>query len=204
MKEINFITNIPIKSTSGGWSGMNYNIFKQLEKEFSINLVDNISPPISPISRYVSKALRLLKSRGSFTAFSESRLTRISQLVNQKLNLNSKYNFYHGATPWILIKNNVPYGVYLDCCFKSYISIYQDKNSFSKKQLNKIFALEKQFIESAHAVFFSSTWALNETLNQYSISSKNFFVAGLGSGLDMNPKLEANKDPYFLLGVIPI
>ena len=42
--KINFITNQDINITSGGWSGINFNINKQLIKYLDVNYIGPINP----------------------------------------------------------------------------------------------------------------------------------------------------------------
>lgn len=198
MQKINYITNLSINEVSGGWSGMNFNIFQQLQNFASINLIDSINPPYSKVDRISSKLFRTIGSKGIFPAFTVKRLNNIKTYVEPKLEKDASLNFFHGATPWLHIKNNIPYSLYLDACFGSYISVYHNQSRFSIKQLSYLFEQEAIFLENAKAVFFSSQWALIDCKKKYRISAANFFVAGLGGGLNEADILKEENTPYFL------
>ena len=177
---------------------MNHHIHDQLSKHFKINLLENINPPYSFISRGASKCLRMLSFRGVFTAFSVQRLNRIKSIVQSRLNNAATLNFYHGATPWLHIKNELPYALYLDASFATYIEVYHKQSSFSKHQLQQLFLKESDFLKNATAVFFSSAWALNQTKKKYQLTGDNFFTAGLGGSLKKQTKPCSSTEPYFL------
>ena len=159
---INYITNLDVNNYSGGWSGMNHNVYLQLNQRFDVNLIQNINPSYSLIERIFSKALRLLGLKGIFPAFSAGRLKRIKAQVESRFDTSALINFYHGSTPWVSVNSMLPYAVYLDCCFASYIRVYHDPKHFSIKQLDDLFNKEAKFLKNATNVFFSSRWALNE------------------------------------------
>lgn len=198
MVVINYITNLDVKEFSGGWSGMNHNVYNQLAAEFNVHLVQKVNPPYSSAERLVSKGLRILGLKGSFPAFTRRRLEKIQQLVEERLKQQAHINFYHGATPWLLIRNKRPYAIYLDCCFSSYIRVYHDSKKFSSRQLNYLFRKERDFLQNALCVFFSSKWALQDAVLSYKLSGDNFYVAGLGGGLQLNEVKRSINDKYFL------
>ena len=107
-------------------------------------------------------------------------------------------DFYHGATPWILVKKERPYAMYLDACFFTYISVYLNKDAFSTRHLKYLFDKEAAFIDHAAVVFFSSSWSLEQTKKAYGLTGKNFLVAGLGGNVPVPDAYNPEYDPYFL------
>src|SRR5688572_21628359 len=198
MTVVNYITNLDINRYSGGWSGMNHHIHQQLSRKFKINLIQNVDPPYLLNERIVSKAFRLAGLKSIFPAFSKSRLTMIKKQVEDKIGNKGIFNFYHGSTPWILVKNKLPYALYLDCCFNSYISVYHDKEEFSKSQLEELYKKEADFLSNAQYVFFSSRWALKDAEASYKLKGDNFLVAGLAGALNFETGIAEKSDPYFL------
>ena len=197
--KINYITNLSVQDSSGGWSGMNFNVFRQLADKFEINTIEKINPPYGIPAKIISKLLRSVGMKGSFPAFTAARLNRITKLVEEKIQNDAAYNFYHGVTPWIYVKNKLPYALYTDACFATYIGVYHDDSRFGQRQLNRIFNKEKEFLSKADVVFFSSEWALEDTKKCYGLAGNNFSVAGLGGGYEKKTiiKVEATA-PYFL------
>ena len=114
--KINFITNQDINSISGGWSGISYNVHDQLQKHYTTNYIESIYPSSSIIEKSFSKLFRVLGERGNFHFFSERRLEKIKNEVNNYLSA-SDYNYFFGQTPWIKIHRDTPYGVYKDADF---------------------------------------------------------------------------------------
>lgn len=177
---------------------MNHHIHQQLSAKFKINLIQNVDPPYLLNERILSKAFRLAGLRSIFPAFSKSRLTTIKKQVENKIDDSGDLNFYHGSTPWILVENKLPYALYLDCCFSSYISVYHDKNKFSESQLEELYTKEADFLSKARYVFFSSRWALNDAAASYKLKADNFLVAGLGGALNVEADIAEKSNPYFL------
>lgn len=203
MTNINYISNLPVEKKSGGGSSVNYNTIQELSKYFSVN----IFPPINPAPLFfediISKAQKLLQIPRQYYFFSEKRLTSIAEQVKSHNLENSDYIFFHGATPWVKLQPQKPYGVHVDACFKTYIDIYNPKSAFNKKDIKRITSLEKIFLSNASHVFFRSKWALNETVKVYDISSQNMFVTGRGGGINIPKDNEisiegASNSPYFL------
>lgn len=196
---INYISNLNVHDQSGGWSGMNYNVHLQLEKRFQINVIDQINPPYFFSERLFSKIRRVIGWGGCFPAFSHRRLNVIGKIVEKKLLQTAQLNFFHGSTSWVFVDSLLPYSIYLDASFASYINVYHNSAQFSKNHLDKLFEYETRFLTNAKAVFFSSSWALNDAKKQYSVRGDNFHVAGLGGGFCKSPNSITNHPtPYFL------
>src|SRR5687768_7571452 len=130
MVSLNYISNLNVDQDGGGWNGMNKNVYQQLKKFAAINLIDAINPKISLFESGVSKIKRSAGFKAKFPAFSLKRLGRIAELVNDKLAGDARLNFFHGATPWLLVKSTLPYACYLDASFATYLSIYHRENDF--------------------------------------------------------------------------
>ena len=143
---------------------MNHNVYEQLCKVFDINLIQKIDPPVSFPAKVISKGKRTLGLRGSFPSFTGERLVRIKKVVESKLDSSANLNFFHGSTPWLKVDSLIPYALYLDCCFASYIRVYHNHDQFSRLQLGSLFKKEKKFLTNARAVFFSSDWALRDAV----------------------------------------
>ena len=199
MIEINYVTNLDVNEYSGGWSGMNHQVYEQLRKRVKIHLVDKINPPVLKREKYISKFFRTVSLEGSFSSFSKRRLDKIAALVESRWNREADITFFHGATPWLHVRNKKPYAMYLDASFATYIRVYHDQGQFNAAQLEYLFNKESQFLERAIKVFFSSRWALEDAKRSYGISGENFCVAGVGGGLEgAGDNIENNAEKYFL------
>lgn len=199
---INYITNLDVDNISGGWSGMNHHVYEQLKKQFDVHPVQKIDPPYLLSERVVSRAFRVAGVKGIFPAFTRRRLDTIKKQVESRVNNKAQLHFYHGATPWLHVNNNVPYAAYLDCCFGSYISVYHNSDDFNGKQLDELFEQESKFLNDASNVFFSSRWALEDAQHRYNMDGKNFCVAGLGGGLNFgDTEIEQPKSYFLFIGM---
>lgn len=188
---ISYVTNIPIDEISGGWSGMSYQIYQGLCKEFNVDFPAPVNPSYNKSDLVRNKVKSILGMKRDFSFFSESRLNRIkSQLKNI---VDSDILFFHGITPWIKFHKKTPYYCYTDLVFPTYLSHYFDRNKFSDRDVDRICQQEKQFLIDAQTVFFSSDWALKEAMSFYKLNGKNFMVAGLGSDLIGKPSYKVES-----------
>ncbi|MBW7892877.1 MAG: glycosyltransferase family 4 protein [Chitinophagaceae bacterium] len=200
MIRINYITNLDVNKYSGGWSAMNHHVYQQLKQSdnHSINLIQDVNPPVSLLRKTISKLRRIAGLKGEFFYFSVDRLKKIKAEVELKQDQKSDLDFYHGATPWILVKQSRPYMLYLDACFATYIDVYHKREKFLTSHLENIHRTEARFLEKAAHVFFSSQWALNQAIAAYNLTGDNFSVAGLGGNIPIPAQLKGNYKNYFL------
>ena len=176
----NYITNLSLSESSGGWSGFNAAIFASLARYFRLEYVGPISPPPDLPARVVSKVRRIAGRPGSFQFFSQPRLERIAGEIEQHASSGVDLDFFHGSTPWIAYAPPVPYACYLDVCFSTYISVYHRRGEFSSSDVSRIERQEAEWLRGAARVFFSSEWALEQTAQAYGLDRSTLAVAGLG------------------------
>ncbi|MDB4911336.1 MAG: glycosyltransferase, group 1 family protein [Gemmatimonadetes bacterium] len=176
----NYITNISLSETSGGWSGFNAAMFASLARHYALEYVGPISPPADLPARVVSKARRVVGRPGSFQFYSQRRLERIAREIEQRARSNVAFDFFHGSTPWIAYAPPVPYACYLAVCFSTYITIYHRRADFSRADVARIERQESAWLRRATRVFFSSKWALEEAARACHLDRSTLAVAGLG------------------------
>jgi hypothetical protein len=156
----NYITNISLSETSGGWSGFNAAMYASLARHYALEYVGPISPSADLGARVISKARRVAGISGSFQYFSTRRLERIASEIKLRIHSDAALDFFHGSTPWIAYSPLVPYACYLDVCFSTYISIYHRRSEFNRDDISRIEEQEAEWLHCAAHVFFSSKWAL--------------------------------------------
>jgi glycosyltransferase involved in cell wall biosynthesis len=176
----NYITNLSLAETSGGWSGFNAAIFASLARHFSFEYVGPVAPPPDFVAKVSSKLRRLAGYKGGFQYFSRSRLGKIAKEVEQRIDDRAAINFFHGATPWVAFEASTPYACYLDVCFATYMLIYHETAHFSPADIERIEQQEAQWLRKATRVFFSSAWALEEAARTYDLDRSKLCVAGMG------------------------
>lgn len=204
MKKLLYISPLPEKSQTGGANAVNYNTYKGLEKYFNCTYVQ-INPREGLIDRMVSKFFRkILKKRGSFYYFSSSRLKAIKNEFEAIEKSSFDLIFYKGFTPWILCKTDKPYYAYNDCNFQTFFENTFSYESFSSSQIEKIFAMEKEWMDKSSALFFESIWGKDICANQYQISrTKKHFGIGRGGNIPL-PKSDSYRSGYNLLFIANI
>jgi len=202
--QITFISNTPIQKARGGWDGLGGKVYELLKKRFPTTLlIEELNPEISFLSKFFSKAFRVIGLKGSFPVFNKSRLKNVADLVGQKVKKESNFLFFHGATPWIYVETNKPYCALLDCCFMTYMSIYHKIDLFSKTDLRRIAEKERSFLEKAHSVFFTTQWALEETKRLYQLHGDNFMRVGQGPSTHTEPNqqlMDVVRNQFLFIG----
>jgi len=172
--KIGYVTNLSMEITSGGWSGINRNIFAEISKYFDISLYGPIDPPFVKREKYISKALRTINLKSDFAFFSEKRLQEIRKIFDFfDVETQDSY-FFFGNTPWIKINPAKPYFVYLDADFITYLDVFSDPSKFSRSSVFRIANQEKQWLENAKAIFFGSNWIMNETIKNLKLSPNRY------------------------------
>lgn len=186
-----FISNLSLSLKSGGWSGMNVNVFEQLTNHFDCDYGIPINPPVSKIEQLKSKFKSIIGLGRNFEFFSENRLRKISLQFEKQAITDIDFIFFHGTTPWIKCKPACPYYAYVDATFLTYLDIYLKPGKFSTKEITRIANQETDFLNNAKAIFFSSEWARLETIKRYHLQGNNFHTIGLGGNSRVstpNPK----------------
>ena len=182
---VNFISNLELSETSGGWSGINVAIHEQLGKEFDVRFVGPINPGNDYAAKLISKVRRMNGQPGAFHFFSSHRLQKISKLVDQGVDKAADCDFFHGQTPWIIYESERPYFAYTDACFSTYVDIYHERSEFSSGDLKRICAREARWLSRASRVFFGTRWALERAVTDYQISSSNLSAVGAGGSMSV-------------------
>ncbi len=176
----NYVSNLALTETSGGWSGFNAAIFESLERHFSLAYVGPVSPQEDLRAKVLSKLNRSIGRPGSFAFFSPRRIASIARLVARGVDRNARLSFFHGSTPWIAYHSEVPYACFLDVCFATYLTVYHDRNEFDQRDLDRIGHQERAWLRAAHRVFFSSKWAMDSAVAAYDLDPSTFRVVGMG------------------------
>lgn len=187
MTRINFITNQDINNTSGGWSGISFNIYRNLLHYLDVHYVGPVNPPMQLYPKVISKLTRTMGGRGNFVFFSENRLNAIFSLVSKR-SVNSTYNFFFGQTPWINCEYKTPYGVYMDADVYTYLKIYSDPQQFSKKDIQRIMRKEEKWLQKASHIFVGSQWTWNEMVKYYDLRENQKVIVHTGGNIELPEK----------------
>ncbi len=173
-------------------------IYNQLEKSFEIDYLSPINPKVSKHEQIISKANQWLCLKRHFEFFSEKRLELVSQEFYKEINTTSSFLFFHGTTPWVKCKSDKPYFAYVDATFLTYLDIYLNPNNYKQREIHRIVEQERQFLNNAAGIFFSSEWAKRETINRYGITGSNFYCVGLGGNALLSANAVTPETPSLL------
>jgi glycosyltransferase involved in cell wall biosynthesis len=180
-RKINFISNLDLVNVSGGGNSVNVATYQQLCNYYEVNFVGPIKVPFDHKAKLWSNLQGALKVKRNYHFYSNRRLEQLAQRVREGLAASeAPAHFFHGITSWIAFESTAPYYAYSDACFATYVEVFNNKDEFSPKDLQRIYDLEMKWIQKARRIFFRSRWALEETVKQYGIGSDNLHVVGLG------------------------
>ncbi|WP_405606329.1 glycosyltransferase family 4 protein [Polaribacter sp. Asnod1-A03] len=199
--KIAYYTKINIRESSGGGSGVNFATFNILKKKCSKVTYSVIKLKTDILSKVISVGRKKLGAKRSYHYFSEKTLKDIAKSFHEsEKNDDTESYFFHGFTRWIKTKPDKPYYCFNDACFATYVDIYNDKQEFFNKDLQRIYTQEAKWLGKAKKVFFRSQWALAETKKAYNLNGLNFVSVGVGGFIDI-PKKDTFKGGYNFLFV---
>lgn len=179
--KFNYISNIDLKEISGGWSGLNSKIYEGLSKSFDLNYIGPIKVTINKREALFSRIQRFFNLPGNYFFYSENRLRAFSIEVSNRIK-NDDEIIYFGVTPWIKSKPKGKYYIVMDISFYGYYKFYNEQK-FRQSEIKRITLQEKEFIDKAKYVFFTTQWSLEETKKYYSISGANMVNVGIGANV---------------------
>jgi glycosyltransferase involved in cell wall biosynthesis len=182
---INYISNLPQDLRSGGFSAMNAAAFSAISKCGSSHYVGPINPPVLGWQKVWSKLRRVAWSQGSFFFFSEQRLRKIASEVHAGCRNEARLDFFHGFTPWIATMPERPYLAWSDCIFRDYVDIFHRREQFRGEDLERIEQAEAAWLRKASRVLFTSQWAAERAVRDYSLDAKRVGSVGIFGELEM-------------------
>jgi len=182
---INFVSNLPRDLRSGGFSAMNVAALSALSKVEDLRYVGPIDPPVIMWQKALSKFLRLAGLPGAFFFFSQQRLEAIANQVHSRCLGDAKLDFFHGFTPWILNRSQRPYVAWSDCTFRDYIDIFHSRAQFRQGDLDRIEKAEAAWLKNARLVLFTSEWAAQRALRDYSLDASHVRSVGIFGEIDI-------------------
>ena len=164
---------------------MNVAAFSALSKCEAVHYVGPINPPPLAHQKAWSKFRRLIGARGSFFFFSEHRLKAIADEVRSKCESNARLDFFHGFTPWIATRPERLYQAWSDCTFRDYIDVYHQREEFQREDLERIQHAEAEWLLKADRVLFTSQWAVERAISDYSLDSNRVASVGIFGETEM-------------------
>lgn len=177
-----FISNTDLRHPKGGWDGYGGKIHDIVNAHFpGVRLIDKLNPPMDRWPRIRSKVFRMAGLPANFPSYAAPRLDAFAKLVKDRLDDPEAEIVFHGATPWLHYRPMGRYHAILDCCFKTYIKVYHDVRQYSEKDIARISGMERQFLERASTVFFTTQWGIDEACREYGLTGRNMVCSGLFS-----------------------
>jgi glycosyltransferase involved in cell wall biosynthesis len=164
---------------------MNAAAFSAISTCESSHYVGPINPPAVLLQKAWSKLRRLAGAQGSFFFFSDLRLKRIASEVHSKCEADARLDFFHGFTPWITTRPERPYIAWGDCTFRDYVSIFHSREQFRRDDLERIEQAEAAWLKNARRVLFTSNWAAERAVRDYSLDANLVGSVGIFGEIEM-------------------
>ena len=182
---INFVSNLPKDLRSGGFSAMNAAAFSAISQYKSSRYIGPINSPVIASQKVWSKLRRVMGLQGSFFFFSERRLSEIAREVHSKCQSQAYLDFFHGFTPWILTKPSRSYIAWSDCTFRDCVDIFHRREQFCPEDLARIEEKEAAWLRNASRVLFTSNWAAERAVRDYSLDGSRVGSVGIFGEIEM-------------------
>ena len=182
---INFVSNLPHKLRSGGFSALNNAAFGALNKLCAVHYAGPINPPVILWQKALSKLLRVSGSRGDFFFFSRRRLEGIAQEVHAQCVAEAQLDFFQGFTPWTLTNPPRPYVAFSDCTFRDYVEIFHRREDFRHDDIERIEQAEAAWLKNARRVLFTSNWAAERAVSDYALDASRVSSVGVFGEIDL-------------------
>lgn len=164
---------------------MNAAAFGTLSSLSVVNYVGPINPSIVLWQKALSKLLRVSGSKGDFFFFSQRRLEAIAQEVDARSAAKADLDFFLGITPWIHTEPKRPYVALSDCTFRDYVDIFHQREHFRRDDLKRIEQTEASWLRNAQRVLFTSDWAAERGVTDYSLDASRIGSVGIFGEIDL-------------------
>lgn len=185
--KMNFISNLSLKVRSGGWSGANVGLFEALADLAEVSYVGPINPGNDYLAKVPSKVARTFRRPGAFHFFSKRRLDWVAAILRSKVSCSVDCNFFFGNTPWIHYQSPIPYFVYTDCAFDTYLKAYHEESMFAASDLARIRSTEAEWLNRAESVFVATAWGARALRDAYGLPEAKVKAAGMGGAISIPP-----------------
>lgn len=170
---------------------MNAAAFSAIEKIDVVNYVGPIDPPVVSWQKALFKMGQVAGRKGDFYFFSQRRLQKIADEVRARCANEAELEFFHGFTPWILVRPERPYLAWSDCTFSQYIEIFHRRSRFRRADIERIENAEADWLNGARKVLFTSRWAADHAIARYRLKADRVDSVGIFGEVD-----ELTQDAY--------
>ena len=164
---------------------MNAAAFSAVKRFETTQYVGPINPPVSLRQKGSSKFRRVIRLQGAFYFFSHQRLQAVAHAVHSRCCPDAQLDFFHGFTPWILTKPERPYMAWSDCTFRDYVDIFHRREQFCSDDLGRIEQAEAAWLRNARRILFTSQWAADRAVRDYSLDVRRVASVGIFGEIDM-------------------
>ncbi|MGB6477834.1 MAG: glycosyltransferase family 4 protein [Candidatus Sulfotelmatobacter sp.] len=102
-----------------------------------------------------------------------------------KCQADARLDFFHGFTPWIATRPERPYMAWSDCTFRDYVNTFHRREQFRHGDLERIERAEIAWLKNARRVLFTSNWAAQRAVHDYSLDANLVDSIGIFGEIEM-------------------
>lgn len=178
---------------------MNAAAWSVLQEEYRCSYIEPRRVTRDLAGAVQSKLSKLAGIPRTFYTYSERRLASIKSSVERSLNGNSAdFAFFHGFTPWIKVRPQVPYLAWSDCTFSEYVRTYHNRAEFSARDLDRICQQEARWLLESQRVIFRSHYAAERAMEDYGLPPASVGVVGTYGRIPMPSEDRYAGSKHFL------
>lgn len=191
---IAFVTTYDARSVVN-WSGLGYHISKSLENTGNkILYIGELHQNISAInffkkvfySKIRHQEYPIERTIGTAKAYSKTVARCLSEL-------SYDFVFSPGTIPIAYLNTNVPKVIYTDATFACMLGYYNGFANLSADTIRQGHELEKQALDSCALAIYSSEWAAQSAIHDYSADPAKVKVVPFGSNFEVDYSQEEVK-----------
>lgn len=187
---IGFVTSAdPLDKRS--WSGIHYQMFASLQKEFDVIALGPVDMPrsIDAMLHYLNKLHQFLFKKRYNHRHNILRSKYYNHAFLKKIrNQNIDILFAPAASTEIaFLKTNIPVIHLSDTSFNQIKNYYSGFSEISDLSIRESNFIEKRAIKNAALQIYSSEWASDYVITYYKANPESVFVVKFGSNIDNPP-----------------
>jgi glycosyltransferase involved in cell wall biosynthesis len=114
--------------------------------------------------------------------------------VTASLKSNTDIIFSPSSIPIALLESNKPKVIYTDATFAGMIGFFKGFSNFCEETIRNGNILEKQSLESAAMIFYTSDWAAKTAIENYNINPAKIKIVPRGANIICNRNLLSIKE----------
>ena len=181
--KISYVTSYST-SDIGNWSGLGYFIPKALtDQNAELDIICTPKVEAGFVLSFKKMLYRMLGQDFDLTR-APGLARQSSRYTSSLIKPDSNIIFSPGSIPIALLETEKPKVFYTDATFAGMIGFYEGFSNFCPETIKNGNYLEREALESAKLVIYSSDWAANSAIKHYHIDPSKIKVVPFGANIN--------------------